>query len=84
MNVKELKEKLNEFPDDAIIVVRGYEYGYWEAKPENIEKVEVALDVNDTRYGGPHDIVEEWNKDTFEKNTIIVNGVHISGENIND
>ena len=28
MTVKELKENLNSFPDDTLVVVRGYEDGY--------------------------------------------------------
>lgn len=39
MTVKELREKLAEYDQDALIIVRGYEDGYLAAAPETEIKV---------------------------------------------
>jgi len=79
MNVKELKEKLNEFPDDAIILVRGYEWGYWEPILENIVSVKIVMNVHNTNYGGPHAIITEYNEINYRDRPLI-DGVFIQGE----
>lgn len=69
ITVKELKEKLSEFPDDMKVVVSGYENGYDDVYSD-LEKIVVyertAKDWWDGDYRGqrPSDI-----KPTFELNT---------------
>ena len=45
MNIKELKEILNKYPDDMLVVVNGYECGY-DAIHDKYIKV---IDIVDTK-----------------------------------
>lgn len=69
ITVKELKEKLSEFPDDMIVVVSGYENGYDDIYSD-LEKKKVYERKNKSWWDGdyrnqiPNDI-----KPTFEPNT---------------
>jgi len=76
MNVKELKEKLNEYPDDAIIVFPKGD-GWCSFNSDIISKI--ALNVNDTSYydDGPHSSVrdKEQEKSYLEEGYEIVNAM---------
>jgi hypothetical protein len=43
MTVKELKEKLNAWPEGALVMVRGYEDGYNDIN--EIRKIKIKLNV---------------------------------------
>ncbi len=54
MNVGELVEALKKYPQDARILVQGYEGGFSDIV---IKKTLVKLDVNKEDWNGPHDDV---------------------------
>lgn len=56
MNVAELKELLNNYPDTARVVVDGYEGGVNEVN--NIELIKIKLNVNSAWYYGTHKEVD--------------------------
>ena len=60
MTIKELKEKLNSYPDDCRVLVDGYEGGF--SKISEVKKIKVKLNVHTESYYGPHDDTE--NADT--------------------
>lgn len=57
MKVSELIERLKEQPQDAMVVINGYEGGVWEADSVNI--VKIKTDVNSEWYIGDHAISED-------------------------
>lgn len=59
MNVKELIEVLSQYPEDAMVVVAGYEGGYNESR--NADEFSLRLNVNTAWYYGKH---EEATEDT--------------------
>lgn len=56
MNVSELIERLKEQPQDAMVVIDGYEGGVWEA--DSVKIVKIKTDVNSEWYYGDHEISE--------------------------
>ena len=57
MKVHELIEKLKTLPQDADVLIDGYEYGMEELSAENVYECKYkAFCVNDTPYAGPHEI----------------------------
>lgn len=60
MTIKELKEKLNSYPDNLRVLVDGYEGGFSEIS--EVKKTKVRLNVHTESYYGPHDDTE--NADT--------------------
>ena len=67
MTVGELIAKLQAMPQDARVVVDGYEGGVDDAADP--ELVEVAVNVNSSTWLGDHEIVDDWNRDRFETAT---------------
>lgn len=57
MNVSELIERLKEQPQDAMVVIDGYEGGVWEA--DSVKIVKIKTDVNSEWYYGDHAIAED-------------------------
>ena len=57
MNVAELKELLNEYPDTARVVVDGYEGGVNDIT--GAELIKIKLNANTEWYYGKHERVEE-------------------------
>jgi len=55
MTVVELIEKLNQMPQDAMVVVRGYEDGVDEV--DSIKECDVLTDYYEESYYGAHEIV---------------------------
>jgi hypothetical protein len=55
MTVKEVIKKLKELPEDAIVVVRGYEGGCNEVDEINI--VMIRLNQHTKEYYGKHEII---------------------------
>ena len=67
MTVKELIDILNEIEDkDSLVMVDGYEYGLEDIERKDIQKIRVAMNVNElgeqTNYGGPHEQFVERTK----------------------
>ena len=56
MTVAELIAALSEFLPDQRVLVRGYEYGLDD--PLKPRALQVALNVNDEDYAGPHEAVD--------------------------
>jgi hypothetical protein len=54
MNVKELIEKLQTMPQDAMAIVSGYEGGVNEIS--SADECKIQLNVHDAWYYGKHDI----------------------------
>jgi len=69
MTVKQLIEELQQLDPDLHVFVAGYEGGYHYAGVS--EPKEIALDVHDEWYYGPHDTVDEEVKSRYT----IVKGV---------
>ena len=57
MTVKELKGKLNDFPDDTLVMVKGYEDGYNDII--EIRKLKIKLNVYEHWYEGAHEESED-------------------------
>lgn len=76
MNVRELKEKLNEFPDDTMVVLPSIKGGCWEIELTDLSSVRVALKGNHSFFiGGPHKIIEEQDNKIIRET--IVDGFRI-------
>jgi len=52
MTVRELQEKLNNFPDDTLVLVKGYEEGYNDIL--EIRELKIKLNVHDHWFEGAH------------------------------
>lgn len=50
MNVRELIEVLNQYPNDTRAVVNGYEDGYDDLSPELVSAIELMLNANTDWY----------------------------------
>lgn len=59
MTIKDLKEKLAAFPDDTLVLVKGYEDGYNDI--DQILEMKVHLNVHQHWYYGAHDETKEAN-----------------------
>lgn len=67
MNVKQLIEKLQDLPQDSIVVVRGYEGGVDEITEISVSKV--ALNINSEWYYGKHELIcGDYDEKVFENN----------------
>jgi hypothetical protein len=64
MTVGELIEKLQAMPQDARVVVDGYEGGVDDAADPAL--VTIALNVNASTWMGKHEVVDDMNRDRFE------------------
>lgn len=53
MTVKQLKSALEHYPEDALILVEGYEGGFSDIGL--IKETRVQLDLNNEDWLGPHD-----------------------------
>ena len=54
MNVRELMNLLEHYPQDMRVVVNGYECGYDDLSPDRISVVHIALNTGRERYEGRH------------------------------
>ena len=54
MNVKELIEKLGEYPQDMRVVVQGYESGYEDISPKLINTQGVKIGCGQNWWDGKH------------------------------
>lgn len=68
MNVSELIEKLNDFPPDTRVVVRGYEGGFSDM--DEIEETEIYLNCNTSWFYGPHEEVDYAHKKDKDKEKV--------------
>ncbi len=57
MTVKELKQRLNSFSNDALVMVKGYEEGYNDL--DEIRELKIKLNVYEHWYEGAHEESEE-------------------------
>jgi len=57
MTVKELIEQLQQLDPEIHVFTCGYEGGYCDAHVGNVK--EIALDVHDSWYYGPHEDAED-------------------------
>lgn len=64
MNVKQLKEQLDEYDDDMRVVRGGYEGGYCDL--DDLEVIGLKLNQNTAWYYGPHERVEPYSTDEDE------------------
>lgn len=64
MTVKDLKELLNNYPDDIQVFVRGYEGGLDDVNPGEI--VNVELNYNNEWYYGKHEQISEETEKTVK------------------
>jgi hypothetical protein len=81
MNVSELKELLNDYPDTARVVIHGYEGGVNEVN--DLELIKIKLNVNTQWYYGKH---QEVDSDDLEYDDLAVHieFTHPIGEFAND
>ena len=56
MNVNQLIKRLQMYPPDLRVVVRGYEAGYNDV--DTFEKLKIVLDYHSAWYYGKHEDVE--------------------------
>ena len=61
MTIKELIEKLKDYPEDTRVIVDGYEGGYEDVN--NVDIIHIKLNVNSADYYGPHDSCKADEKD---------------------
>ena len=70
MTVKELINYLNNFKQDLIVSISGYEGGITDKI--NIRETEVHLNINDKWYYGEHEECNAYNSDDKKKEKRIV------------
>lgn len=63
MKVKDLIEKLQALPQDAMVIGSGYEGGYVEL--DEVDAVTIAMDIHDEWYYGPHELVHVGEGDAY-------------------
>lgn len=71
--ISDLIEALTKFPQDLLVITKGYEGGFKEIK--SLESQEILLDINDAWYYGPHDSVDsvtETEANQYEKVTALL------------
>lgn len=76
MTVKQLIERLQDMPDDHMVVIRGFEGGVDEVN--EIEETRVALDVNEEWSYGSHELLDprdEGDGDRIAQAVYLRNGV---------
>jgi len=61
MTIKELIEKLKEYPENMRVILDGYEGGYEDIKI--IRTLPIQFNVNSADWDGPHDSCKEDEKD---------------------
>lgn len=54
MTVRELIEHLERYPGDKRVVVNGYEEGYDDLSPDQIDVVKIALNTGMANWEGRH------------------------------
>lgn len=54
MTVRELIDILHDYPPDLRVVVNGYEDGYDDLTPSQLDVVEIALNVGRNSWEGDH------------------------------
>jgi hypothetical protein len=57
MTVRELQEKLNNFPDETLVMVKGYEEGYNDIS--EIRELKISLNVYEHWFEGAHEESED-------------------------
>jgi len=62
LTVKELREKLAEYPDDMEVFVDGYEAGIAALLRRNVRKCGILKNANDDGYMGRHEEFQSWSK----------------------
>jgi len=76
MNVNQLIKRLQMYPPDLRVVVRGYEGGYDDVN--NFEQLKIVLDYHSEWYYGKHEDVESLYGNNVEKlKTTAVDALHI-------
>lgn len=76
MNVNQLIKRLQMYPPDLRVVVRGYEGGYNDV--DTFENLKIVLDYNSAWYYGKHEDVESLYGNNAEKlKTTAVDALHI-------
>jgi hypothetical protein len=66
--VKQLKEELSEYPDDYIVVTRGYEGGF--RNPKKPKELSLVLDYYSVWWMGPHEEVRGIHKEVFQEKMV--------------
>jgi hypothetical protein len=61
MNVKELREKLAEYPDDMRVVLNGYEGGVEDV--ETVDEVILKLNIHNKWYYVSHEVIMDLEDD---------------------
>lgn len=54
MTVRDLIEHLERYPGDKRVVVNGYEEGYDDLSPDQIDVVNIALNTGENSWEGQH------------------------------
>jgi hypothetical protein len=76
MNVNQLIKRLQMYPPDLRVVVRGYEGGYNDV--DTFENLKIVLDYHSAWYYGKHEDVESLYGNNAEKlKTTAVDALHI-------
>lgn len=76
MNVNQLIKRLQMYPPDLRVVVRGYEAGYNDV--DTFENLKIVLDYHSAWYYGKHEDVESLYGNNAEKlKTTAVDALHI-------
>jgi len=76
MNVDQLIKRLQMYPPDLRVVVRGYEGGYNDV--DQFENLKIVLDYHSAWYYGKHEDVESLYGNNAERlKTTAVDALHI-------
>jgi hypothetical protein len=80
MTIKQLIEKLKQYPPDMRVIISGYEDGYNDIS--NIEEKEIAIDIISDWYNGQHvDSDDQYRLEEIE-NPIIEKALLLDGKNL--
>ena len=78
MNVKELRELLVNYPDDAMVVIPGQEGGVYEIS--HVKETIIALNVNSGWYygDGVHEPIETERDKINYQDATVVPAIHLT------
>ena len=70
MNVKELMDRLSEFPQDMRVVISGFEGGVNDV--QGAAEIEIFLNRNTAWYYGRHEAVTSYDDDKGDESAAII------------
>ena len=71
MTVRDMIKLLGHYPEDMPVVVNGYEQGYDDLSPSQIEVIPVVLNTGSHQWEGKHGDPDDVGKDARRKSSTV-------------